>query len=91
MKALLVLFAAVGAAAGAVLGVVEHQRAAAGTGWTFYLPMQRRYADYLPVNRGPWWPGLAEYIGVGIAAGVLVAVVVLAFGFRLSRPPRPAR
>lgn len=89
VKVLAAVFAVVGAVAGLAVDVLEHQRStAAEAGWTSYLPLRPRYADYLPATRAPWWPGLAGCVGVGLAAGVLIAVVLLIFGFRLSRAPR---
>jgi hypothetical protein len=89
VRALAVVLAVVGAVAGLAVGVVEHQRKhSCRGGLTFYLPSRPRYADYLPATRAPSWPGLAGYVGVVLAVGVVIAGVLLIFGFRLSRAPR---
>jgi hypothetical protein len=89
-----VLLVSVGAAVGLAVRILEQQRSVADTGWTFYQPLQPRYADYLSTRHAAWWPSLAVYLGVGLVGGLLIAAVLVAFGFRLSRvrrAPRPSR
>ena len=90
MRSLLAVFAVVGTSVGLAVGIVEHQRTAvAAAGWTFYVPVQRNYADYLPARHPGWWPGLAGYLGLGLATGLVLASLLIVCGYRLSRVRGP--
>ena len=46
--------------------------------------MTGRYADYLR-NHPSWFPGIVEYAAIGLGAGLVVAVLLVLLGFRLTR------
>ena len=90
IKALTIMLGLLGSSLGLGLGAIAHAQVSggSGTGWTMYSPpsLPRRYVDYLPGAGydAAWSPGLAEYAIISLGAGVVLAVLLVGLGFRLT-------